>query len=93
MQEKNNNEAHEVYKSIAINMLIPSLFIIMTGCITWLLKMEDRVYQLQREAVTESKLTDTEKRITQYIDVRLNDLDSKLQIIIKQLDNLGDENK
>ena len=78
--------AMALYEAAATKILIPLLFVMMTALMTWMNKVEDRQYALQREAVTEAKLEATERRITAYMDVRLKDLDNKMQLVIRQLE-------
>ena len=81
-----SNEAGQMYDTVVKTVLVPLLFVAMTGMLTWINKMEDRIYDLQRESVTEQKLEATERRITSYLDVRLQDLDNKMQLVIRQLE-------
>ena len=85
-QNKPVQGAIALYEQAATKVLIPLLFVLMTGLLTWMTKVEDRQYALQREAVTEAKLEATERRITAYMDVRLKDLDNKMQLVIRQLE-------
>jgi len=87
-QNKPVQGAMVLYEQAATKILIPLLFVLMTGLLTWMTKVEDRQYALQREAVTEAKLEATERRITAYMDVRLKDLDNKMQLVIRQLELL-----
>lgn len=58
--------------------------------VTWMFaeigKLDDRVFQLQRDAVTEQKLSEVEKRLTTYMDVRISDLSMKQDMTNKYLE-------
>lgn len=45
-----------------------------------LTKMDERIYVLQRDSVTEQKMNAMEQRIIQYTDVRLSDISSKMEV-------------
>lgn len=83
----------ELYKSSVHTIFIPLVFVLLTGMFTWMSKLEERQYVMQREAVTEQKLTTTEERILSHVDTRLRDLDSKLTIVIDQLSRIREERR
>jgi len=49
-------------------------------------KMDERIYTLQKESVTEQKMNAMEARIIQYTDVRLSDISSKMEVQNKYLE-------
>lgn len=51
-----------------------------------LTKMDERIYVLQRDSVTEQKMNAMEQRIIQYTDVRLGDISSKMEVQNKYLE-------
>lgn len=53
---------------------------------TQLSKMDERIYSLQRDSVTEQKMNAMEQRIMQYTDVRLGDISSKMEVQNKYLE-------
>lgn len=63
--------------------LMPFIIVVLGWGYTYMNKLEERVYVLQSTAVTEQKLAQTESRIMNYLDIRLSDLNSKLDLIIK----------
>ena len=83
------NSIAEFYKSVAMNILLPLVMLAIAGMVGWLSKLEERQYDLQREAVTEQKLGATENRIMNYMDVRMKDMDNKLNLMIRQLELLS----
>lgn len=78
----------EMYKNLAMNILLPLVMAGLLGMFSWMNKLEDRQYALQREAVTEQKLGQTEARIMNYMDVRMKDMDNKIDLVLRQLDKL-----
>jgi len=79
--------AGDIYKTFAVNVLLPIIFVSLTGMLGWVNKIEDRMYAMQASNVTEQKLENTEKRIMSYIDVRMKELDNKLDLVIRTVDN------
>lgn len=53
---------------------------------TQLTKMDERIYVLQKDSVTEQKMNAMEQRIIQYTDVRLGDISSKMEVQNKYLE-------
>lgn len=89
MPGENNNTnkgVMDAYKTIAVNFLIPLVFLMLSFITAWLHKVDDRMYALQQSAVTDSKLDTTERRIVNYLDTRLVDLNSKMDIVIRHLE-------
>jgi len=66
--------------------LLPFILAFVTWQQTQMSKLEDRLYVLQRDAVTEQKLSDVEKRLTTYMDVRISDVATKQEMTNKYLD-------
>jgi hypothetical protein len=87
--QPNSTPIGEFYKTIAMNILLPLVMAAILGMVGWISKLEERQYTLQREAVTEQKLGSTETRIMNYIDIRMKDLDNKMNLIIRQLELLN----
>lgn len=83
---QNNKGVMEVYKTIATNILIPLVFLMLSFLTAWIHKVDDRMYALQQSAVTDNKLDVTERRIVNYLDTRLVDLNSKMDIVIRHLE-------
>jgi hypothetical protein len=72
-----------------MNILLPLVMVALMGMVGWMSRLEERQYDLQREAVTEQKLGATENRIMSYMDVRMKDMDNKLNLMIRQLELLS----
>lgn len=89
MTTQRNNSVSDLYKTVATNVLLPLVMTGLVGVIGWISKLEERQYALQREAVTEQKLGATETRIMSYIDIRMKDLDNKMNLMIRQLEMLN----
>lgn len=89
MTTQKNNSVSDLYKTVAVNVLLPLVMTGLVGVIGWISKLEERQYALQREAVTEQKLGATETRIMSYIDIRMKDLDNKMNLMIRQLEMLN----
>lgn len=89
MTTQRNNSVSDLYKTVAVNVLLPLVMTGLVGVIGWISKLEERQYALQREAVTEQKLGATETRIMSYIDIRMKDLDNKMNLMIRQLEMLN----
>lgn len=83
------NTVSEFYKTVAMNILLPLVMVALMGMVGWMSRLEERQYDLQREAVTEQKLGATENRIMSYMDVRMKDMDNKLNLMIRQLELLS----
>lgn len=83
------NTVSEFYKTVAMNILLPLVMVAIMGMVGWMSRLEERQYDLQREAVTEQKLGATENRIMSYMDVRMKDMDNKLNLMIRQLELLS----
>lgn len=92
MTTQKTNQVSELYKSFSMNVLLPLVMTGLVGVIGWISKLEERQYALQREAVTEQKLGSTETRIMSYIDIRMKDLDNKMNLMIRQLEMLNYSN-
>ena len=92
MTVQKTNQVSELYKSFSMNVLLPLVMTGLIGVIGWISKLEERQYALQREAVTEQKLGSTETRIMSYIDIRMKDLDNKMNLMIRQLEMLNYSN-
>ncbi len=89
MTTQRNNSVSDLYKTVAMNVLLPLVMTGLVGVIGWISKLEERQYALQREAVTEQKLDVTKTRIVSYIDIRMKDLDNKMNLMIRQLEMLN----
>ncbi len=89
MTTQRNNSVSDLYKTVAMNVLLPLVMTGLVGVIGWISKLEERQYALQREAVTEQKLDVTKTRIVSYIDIRMKDLDNKMKLMIRQLEMLN----
>ena len=89
MTVQKTTQVSELYKSFSMNVLLPLVMTGLIGVIGWISKLEERQYALQREAVTEQKLGSTETRIMSYIDIRMKDLDNKMNLMIRQLEMLN----
>ena len=89
MTTPKTNPVADLYKTVATNVLLPLVMTGLVGVIGWISKLEERQYALQREAVTEQKLGATETRIMSYIDIRMKDLDNKMNLMIRQLEMLN----
>tara|TARA_R110000744_G_C19371770_1_gene563178 strand:+ start:45376 stop:45681 length:306 start_codon:yes stop_codon:yes gene_type:complete len=81
--------ALNAYSKVAVHILLPLAFVLMGMLYNWMDKVDERQYTLQREAITEARLETTERRITNYMDVRLKDVDGRLQLIIRQLEMMS----
>lgn len=92
MTVQKTTQVSEMYKSFSMNVLLPLVMTGLLGVIGWISKLEERQYALQREAVTEQKLGSTETRIMSYIDIRMKDLDNKMNLMIRQLEMLNYSN-
>ncbi len=65
------------FLDFSAKFLIPFILAFVTWQQTEMGKLEDRVYVLQRDAVTEQKLSEVEKRLIGYMDVRISDITMK----------------
>lgn len=76
--------ALEIYGTAVKQFFLPISIAVMLAMGGWVSKLEDRLLDLQREAVTKQQMDTVEGRLTSYMDVRLGDLDNKLQLVISQ---------
>ena len=67
-----------------VKLSIPLIVAALGWGFSYINKLEERIYNLQATAVTDQKLQQTEARIMSYLDVRLGDLSTKMELIIKQ---------
>lgn len=77
-----------LFLDFASKFLLPFVLAFVAWQQTEFNKLEDRVYMLQRDAVTEQKLSDVEKRLTTYMDVRISDVAMKQEMTNKYLEML-----
>lgn len=72
----------------ASKFLLPFILAFITWQQAQMSKIDDRVYVLQRDAVTEQKLQAVEQRLTTYMDVRITDVAMKQELTNKYLEML-----
>lgn len=90
----------DTWSKIIIGVFIPLMVVSMSMLYNYIAKLDERQYQLQGSAITETKLQKTETRIINYVDVRFGDLSQKIDNFSDQqaktneiLINLMTENK
>lgn len=66
--------------------LMPFLILGITWQHAQVQKLEERIYQLQANVVTETKLQNTKQEIISFVDTRIGDINNKLDIVLKQLE-------
>ena len=64
--------------------VIPFLILILGWQHSEINQIEDKLFVLQKEAVSQTMLNQTEGRIMNYMDTRIRDLDNKLTVLINQ---------
>lgn len=74
------------FLDISSKFIMPFILAFVTWMFTEMGKLDERVFQLQRDAVTEQKLSEVEKRLTTYMDVRISDLSMKQDVTNKYLE-------
>ena len=83
------NSAEGTWKAVADHS-VKFLLVIVMAWAGWqqaqLTKMDERIYILQKDSVTEQKMNAMEQRIIQYTDVRLSDISSKMEVQNKYLE-------
>jgi len=83
------NHSEDQWKTVldtVSKFMLPFVLLALGWSYNYLNKLEERIYLLQSTAVTEQKLSQTESRIMSYLDVRLGDLNTKLELISKQIE-------
>jgi hypothetical protein len=89
MTTENDRQSENGWKALADHSVKFILVLVMAWA-GWqqaqISKIDERVYILQRDAVTEQKMNAMEQRIIQYTDVRLSDISSKMDIQNKYLE-------
>lgn len=80
------NEGMSKLVSFIANILLVILLAWAGFLQTQLSKMDERIYSLQKDSVTEQKMNAMEQRIMQYTDVRLGDISSKMEVQNKYLE-------
>lgn len=89
MSQQNETQGGFIlFLDFASKFLLPFVLAFVAWQQTEFNKLEDRVYMLQRDAVTEQKLSDVEKRLTTYMDVRISDVAMKQEMTNKYLEML-----
>lgn len=81
-----NDEQWKTVTDTIGKFLMPFVVVALGWGYQYVNKLEERIYLLQSTAVTEQKLQSTEQRIMSYLDVRLGDLNTKLELILKQIE-------
>ncbi len=66
--------------------LIPFLILGITWQQGQMQKLEDRIYALQANSVTEAKLQNTKQEIISFVDTRIGDLNNKMDLVLKQME-------
>lgn len=79
MSDENKTQM-SMFIDLASKFMIP----LMVAFIGWqqgeISKLDERIYVIQKESVSEQKLQQTEARILSYIDSRLADLSNKVDL-------------
>lgn len=86
--QQDNNLSLTSFLDLASKFILPFILAFITWQQSEMNKLEDRLYVLQRDAVTEQKLSDVEKRLTTYMDVRISDVAMKQDMTNKYLEML-----
>lgn len=85
------NDTNNMLKSV-INYIAGALLVIVMAVVGYqnaqMDKMENRIYALQRDAVTDDKLKDTEARINENIKLQIGLITDKIEITNTQIDRL-----
>lgn len=74
----------ELWSKIVIGVFVPLTVVALTMLYTSFNKLDDRQFALQGSAITADKLAKTEIRITEYVNVRLNGLESQINKVSEQ---------
>lgn len=84
-------ETNGMLKSI-INYIAGALLVIVMAVVGYqnaqMDKMENRIYALQRDAVTDDKLKDTESRINENIKMQIGLINEKITITNDRLERM-----
>ncbi|MNY38626.1 hypothetical protein D3C86_1732640 [compost metagenome] len=83
------NRSEDQWKTVldtVSKFMLPFVLLALGWGYSFINKLEERIYVLQSTAVTEQKLSQTESRIMSYLDVRMGDLNTKLELILKQME-------
>lgn len=79
-----NDEQWKTVTDTIGKFLMPFVVVALGWGYQYVNKLEERIYALQSNSVSEQKLQSTEQRIMSYLDTRLGDISNQLQLIIKQ---------
>lgn len=79
-----DNDTQKTQFNVFIDLASKFMIPLMVAFIGWqqgeISKLDERIYVIQKESVSEQKLQQTETRILSYIDSRLADLSNKVDL-------------
>jgi len=82
MSDSENNHREKNFETLK-SALIGILFLIVGWIWNGQQRIEDKLYQINATAMTETKAQSLEDRISRSIDVRFSDLSNRLDLILK----------
>lgn len=82
MSDSDNNHREKNFETLK-SALIGILFLIVGWIWNGQQRIEDKLYQINATAMTETKAQSLEDRISRSIDVRFSDLSNRLDLILK----------
>lgn len=82
----NSDESWKLVMDTIGKFLIPFLVLGITWQQNQIVKLEDRIYELQATSVTENKLLTTKQEIISFVDTRIGDINNKMDLILKQME-------
>jgi hypothetical protein len=85
-QTQENNDGWKVFVDTISKFLIPFLVLGITWQQNQMQRLEERIYMLQADSVTEAKLQTTKQEIISFVDTRIGDLNNKMDLILKQME-------
>lgn len=85
-QDSHDEAGWKIVMDTISKFLIPFLILGVTWQYNQVSRLEERVYQLQATAVTEQKLQTTKQEIISFVDVRIGDVNNKLDLLLKQME-------
>jgi Tfp pilus assembly protein PilO len=86
MTYHNDEAGWKIVMDTISKFLIPFLILGVTWQYNQVSRLEERVYQLQATAVTEQKLQTTKQEIISFVDIRISDVNTKLDLLLKQME-------
>lgn len=82
MSDELNQHKDKTFETVK-SALIGLLFVLLGWQYSSMSKLEDRVYAIQGSSFTDAKASALEDRISKSIEIRMNDVSNRLDLVLK----------